>query len=54
LCNLTTHNPNELRNSRVAQNISEQFWLYATDWANCQSASYTVNLLHNTQCCATW
>jgi hypothetical protein len=25
LCNLTTHNPNELRNSRVAQNISEQF-----------------------------
>jgi hypothetical protein len=25
LCNLTTHNANELRNSRVAQTISEQF-----------------------------
>jgi hypothetical protein len=54
LCNLTTHNANELRNSRVAQKISEQFWFYATDCANCQSAPYTVNQLHNTQCCATW
>jgi hypothetical protein len=25
LCNLTTHNADELRNSRVAQKISEQF-----------------------------
>jgi hypothetical protein len=25
LCNLTTHNANALRNSRVAQKISEQF-----------------------------
>jgi hypothetical protein len=38
LCNLTTHNANELRNSRVAQKISEQFWFYATDCANFQSA----------------
>jgi hypothetical protein len=30
--------------------ISEQFWFYATDCANCQSAPYTVNQLHNTQC----
>jgi hypothetical protein len=34
--------------------ISEPFWFYATDCANCQSAPYTVNQLHNTQCCATW
>jgi hypothetical protein len=52
LCNVTTHNANELRNSRVAQEISEQFWFYATDCANCQLAPYTVNQLHNTQCCA--
>jgi hypothetical protein len=54
LCNLTNHNANELRNSRVVQTISQQFWFYATDCANCQSAPYTVNQLHNTQCCATW
>jgi hypothetical protein len=54
LCNLTTHNANELRNIRVAQKkISEQFLFYATDCANCQSAPYTVNQLHNTQFCAT-
>jgi hypothetical protein len=35
LCNLTTHNANELRNSRVEQKISEQFWFYATDCAIC-------------------
>jgi hypothetical protein len=35
--------------------ITEQFWFYATDCANCQSAPFTtVNQLHNTQCCATW
>jgi hypothetical protein len=54
LCNLSTHNANELRNSRVAQKISEQFWFYATDCANCQSAPYTVNQLRKTHCCATW
>jgi hypothetical protein len=54
LCNLTTHDANKLRNSRVAQRISEQFWFYATDCANCQSAPYTVNQLHNTHCCAAW
>jgi hypothetical protein len=53
LYNLTIHNANGLRNSRVAQKISEQFWFYATDCAICQSAPYTVNQLHNTQCCAT-
>jgi hypothetical protein len=54
LCNLSTPIANELRNSRVAQKISEQLWLYATDCANCQSAPCTVNQLHNKQCCATW
>jgi hypothetical protein len=55
LCNLTTHNANELRNSRVAQKILEQFRFYATDYATCDLSINTIHgqpvaqhaMLHN-------